>query len=914
MLSEKQKIIHFLGLHRRRLIIASVINSIAAVFLVLFLILSTVIIGFGIFPWTAFPILFDAILIVAAAAVIVLFISKIIFRRPSLKDIAVRLEKHADRPHQNLVVGYELATQNHRGSSELIYSAVQQTAASLKNYPDRLPGVLKGKRIAFAATSILACSLLVTIVKPSILSYLDIPVHMFSRVQAQISPGTKTLPANTTVTFACKPDVSRYPSAMFTLVDLESGYRRTHLLRPGPDGAFRYDIDSISKSHAYSFSLGGKSLGMDTLTVINPPTLYSLRVRLTPPRYTGRKPVELQEGQGSFAAYAGTKADIRVASHHGLADALLKTDWGDSLKLLIDSGEATGQMQLWRGGNYTFSLLDSLGQSADSLPRYAVDIIPDQEPDVRILKPGKNKALTPAQVESLWVECIDDIGIGELSLQWRRSGSDQSGNRVLVQNRRETVIQKEVIWNLSELSLYPGDTVYYWARVIDNRPWKPHSAVSDTFWFRVPSFGEIHRQVAQKEGQTEKALESVKEGQREMQDKLEQLIKSARGKESLSWEEKKVVEDVGKSMQQQADSLNRAVQNMQQTIEDLKEQGVLTEDLAEKIEKVRESVKELVDQYGDSLLFEQPDPNDDVSWKEMQESVEKMSEMLPELQQNLDNTMQYLEMLKKDMELAKLAARSEQLATEQMRMSEQSDSARAGSRQGSLNEDIENLLNDVDQMSESSGEPMSSQDEAHKSLSRMKQEMSSSSMPSQSSMARMSGALQSMSQELNDQMSTAMMAQMMADRDRLISLAGDALDMAEWQSALVQSTGRNSQRQMTAARQQALKQALNGMAQSVDSLEAAPPQMLQPIQEQMQQARESMEQALKGMEGGGPAPFMQKSTGSLNSLANTLMASADAMQQQMQGSGSDGGSGGLMPSMRRLSGKQAAINSTTGEM
>ncbi|MFW5774883.1 MAG: DUF4175 family protein [Chitinivibrionales bacterium] len=914
MQSDKNRIIQFLNRHRAWFVAVSVVNFIASVSLVLFLLLAALSAGFGIFPWTALPVLFDAILVVGAIVAIFSFFHKVIFRKPSLKQIAAMVEARAQRPHQSLVVGYELSTENPDGSAALISSAIRQAAESLPLYPKRLPGLLKFRRLAATGLAALVCALLLSVVKPSILSYWDIPLYMFRQVEARISPGSKTLPAHTTVEFSCIPNVSRYPSARLTLVELETGYKQTRLLRPGPDGDFKYVIDSIAKSYAYSFSLGSKALGEDTLTVVNPPTLYSLRVKLTPPWYTGRKPVELQEGQGSFTAYAGTRADITLASHHSLADAVLKTDWGDTIRLSIDSGSAQGEMDLWRGGDYSFALEDSLGQRADSLPRYAVDIIPDNAPDVRIIKPGRNKALTTAQVESLWVECIDDIGIGELSLHWRRSGTGDAGKKTLVENRRETIIQKEVVWNLTELSLYPGDTIYYWAHVIDNRPWKPHTAVSDTFWFRVPSFSEIHKQVAQKEGRTEQALESVKKGQQQMQDKLEQLIKSAKGKESLSWEEKKIIEDVGKNMQAQVDSLNKSVENMQQTIEDMKEQGVLTEDLAEKIEKVRESVKDLVDQYGDSLLFEPPDPNDDISWKEMQESVEKMSEMLPELQENLDNTLQYLEMLKKDMELARLSARSEQLAGEQSRMTEQDSSDQARSRQESLNEDISNLLEDIKKMSDSSAQQSSSLNEASKSLQQMQKEMNSSPMPSNSSMARMSGALQSMSQELNSMMSTAMMAQMLEDRDRLISLAGDALDLADWQSMVEQGSQRSSQQKMTAAQQQALKDALTAMTQSVDSLGATPPQMLQPILQQMQQAQRQMQQALQSMASGRSSSHMQNSTGSLNSLANTLMASANAMQQQMQGSGSGGASGGLMPSMRKLSGKQATINSATGEM
>ncbi len=913
MRSDKQKIIKFLAHHRRRYISASVLNDVAALVLISSLVTIVLALSFGVFPWTVLPIIFDLVIAALFISILAAILKKAVFGKPSLKSVASLLEQRTGRSHQNLVVGLELCTEKHDGSPELISSAIHHSAENLQLYPRNLSGLFNFRRLFLSGASALICLFLIAAGKPSLLSYWDIPLHMFKGIEAQTYPGSKVLPSLSRVEFLCIPEVSRYPSAILSLKDLETGYRRTHLLRPDPKGAFSFVIDSLRNSYEYSFSLGGNSLQTDTLTVIDPPSLFSLRVTLEPPSYTGRKRVQLQEGQGAFTTYAGTKAYFSISSHHSLSDARLYFDWGDSVNLSIDSGKARGRMQLWRDGSYTFSLKDSLGQTNDSLPGYAIEIIPDQQPDVRIIKPGADKALAPAQVESVWVECVDDIGIGELSLNWKRSGTGERGRKTLTKNRRQTVVQKEVLWNLSELTLYPGDTIYYWAHVTDNRPWKPQSATSDTFWFRVPSFSEIHRQVARRESQTEQTLGGVQKNQEEVQNRLEQLIKSAKGKEKLSWEEKKIVEDIGKSMQSQVDSLDKAVQDMRQTIEELKEQGVLTEDLAEKIEKVRESVKDLVEQYGDSLLFQSPDPEDDVSWKELQQTVEKMSKMLPELQENLDNTLQYLETISKDMELAKLSARSEQLSQEQLRMVEQPDSSLARNRQESLNKDVDDLLSDISKMSDSSSR-VNSLEEVNRAMAKVQRQMQSSTMPDKSSMAALSGALQSMSQELSSMMSSAMAAQMMEDRNRLISMAGDALDMSQWQSSVEKSTGRRSQRQLTAAQQQAMKDALRGMEKKVDSLGATPPQMLQPILRRMQQAEEAMENALKGMESGRSSPSMQKSAGALNSLANTLMAGADAMQQQMQGGGSGGSQSGLMPSLRQLTGKQAAINSATGEM
>ena len=97
----------------------------------------------------------------------------------------------------------------------------------------------------------------------------------------------------------------------------------------------------------------------------------------------------------------------------------------------------------------------------------------------------------------------------------------------------------------------------------------------------------------------------------------------------------------------------------------------------------------------------------------------------------------------------------------------------------------------------------------------MMSQMNNNSSPSQSSMSQMSGALQSLSQELLNMMSTAMMAQAMKDRDKLLDMANDALDLAQWQNNISEMPSKGDQKQKV-LNQQALKQALQNLMKQLD--------------------------------------------------------------------------------------------------
>jgi hypothetical protein len=99
---------------------------------------------------------------------------------------------------------------------------------------------------------------------------------------------------------------------------------------------------------------------------------------------------------------------------------------------------------------------------------------------------------------------------------------------------------------------------------------------------------------------------------------------------------------------------------------------------------------------------------------------------------------------------------------------------------------------------------------------------------------------------------------------------------------------------------------------SIDKLEVVPPSMLQTIAQAGTAALIAMRSALQASGSGNAPQSMKNSVYSLNSLASTLLSSAQAL---MPGDANQSGQGqGMMGGLKKLSGKQAAINAATGEL
>jgi hypothetical protein len=745
----------------------------------------------------------------------------------------------------------------------------------------------------------------------------DIAGSFFARSGAEVYPGTVMLPRTAAVTLRCVPQSPVYPSARLSMRELtpSAAWTVNRLLRPAADGGFVFTCDSPAVSFVYSFTVGNTVTGPDTIRIAPLPALYSLRVTLHPPAYT-RRPVQvLPEGQGAISAWAGTRARFSVGSNLPLRAVSWVHARGDTVRFGILEGKGSGEVQLTRPGSYTFILEDSLGQRSDSLPGYFVTILPDYPPDVRIVKPGADAMLAPAQQETLWVEAADDFGFSGLFLSWYVSKDPDTvaSLDILGAVAGENVIRRSVAWDLTGLSLYPGDTVFYWAQCRDSRS-PAQESYSDTFFFRVPDFSEIHDLISGREDDAERALTGVQKLQKEMGNRLESLMRSTRGKESLSWEEKKIVEDIGNTLREQADSLDKAVQSLEDAVQKMKESSVSGE-ILKKMDEVQKALHELLEQYGDSVLFDKPRPDESLNWRDMQKAIEKMTGMLPEMRERLDNALKYLQMLKKEGERALFARRAQELAERQMETARMCESQQGDLKeQGAIADAARDLVGDIERsLTENSpvdlaavpslGQVDSMQKSFEASVARQR-------MPQRGAMSAMSAALQSLSGELEATLSSAMEERMEQDQQVLLGMAQDALHLARWQGEVARSARNDADTRMSAAEQQALKDALLTSMKKIDSLQMVPPHLLQGIAGSFAAARDAMEQALQSLGENLPGMGMKQSEAGLTALAAALLGAAENMQQ---GGGGEGGDG-MMSGLRRLSGKQAAINSATAEL
>jgi hypothetical protein len=914
----------FVTAYRRKLIalrIARVSLIAGALFFVSLAVLQII---FVLFPWTILPLVFDTAFLVAGLFILGYMIAAVTVRAPGLLPVARVIEQRSKVKTPLLAVSLELAHNDQTRDNPFTRQACSRAAADLAGCPQS-PEPLRYAAPLGIAVLVLGLWCFLNHLSPRLLDYWDLPFSGLSRSGVTVSPGSVAVPMNACVDLRLVPKYAyaHLPSCRCIISTPDGERLSSMLLRPGPDGAFTCRLDSVKNTFLYRFAVSGAAIQTDTVTVVAPPRLLRLSVAVRPPFYTKRAERTLPEGQGNFEAYAGSLARVTIESNRlSAAWLVLQTASpasgtvrrGDSLKLDVKGPAASGVLRVDAPCNYTFALADTLGQKSDSLPVFHIGSIPDEPPSVQIVKPGFSRDLRPEQVETLAVEGVDDIGIRSLALKWRLGGErkNSAGEHDLSDPGAPPLISTLFVWHLAELSMYPGDTVFYWAEITDTKPsGSPQRGVSDTFAFRIPTFEEIHRLITEKESSVEKTMGAVRGKQEDLQGRLENIIKSMNGRKELSWEQKQILSDVKQSFEAQADSLRQSFQSLRDNIEKMKQEGSVGEELARKFDKVRSAVDELVRQYGDSLLFAMKDIEKPVSLREMRQAVEKVNVLLPRLSEQLDNVLKFLDMLKEDRKLAELALRAEQLSRLQAALSrsEIRDPA-AAARQEELLGQIQQLSRDAKSRPEA--DSLRSRALVDSMQKAMRPMTGQSSMPSRETMNRMSGALLSLSQDLMQMMNFKEDMRMEHERDRLLSLSRDALMLAEWQDELLQEQRASPDPAAAARSQQALRDALGKSKEGADSLSMLPPEDMMAVGQGFRGAGGASEKVLEALGSGDGREAMAGSGTALRSLAGSLLAALSNIDNRQQSRCSGGAC--MMGGLRKLSGRQSAVNSMTAEL
>jgi hypothetical protein len=251
----------------------------------------------------------------------------------------------------------------------------------------------------------------------------------------------------------------------------------------------------------------------------------------------------------------------------------------------------------------------------------------------------------------------DDYGISQLALTFRIR--DENQHEVLARSVNIPVsknqIQQSYIhnWSLDSLKLNPGDQLEYYLQVWDNDGVNGRKSTKTSYYtFNIPSKDKLVAEISRSQSQTENKIEQTSTNANKLQDQISEAYQKLKGKESLDWQDKKMLEDIiqqKQALDQMLEQMNKENKMLEQKKDAFSEQD---ERIREKAEQIRKLMDELLDEETKKLFEELQKllkENSDVS--QIQKLLDKLNQNTNNLEKELERTLELFKQLQYDYKL-----------------------------------------------------------------------------------------------------------------------------------------------------------------------------------------------------------------------------------------------------------------------
>jgi hypothetical protein len=243
-------------------------------------------------------------------------------------------------------------------------------------------------------------------------------------------------------------------------------------------GVFEYEINSAHLSFEYRIVAGDDRTDWQAVTVIAAPRIKRADVTLTYPEYTGRA-TETVDAL-TLTVPEGTKLEWVLHLDRAVSEAKVTTSGGETRALPITEGgmQVTMEEVATSSRAYTFSWKEKSKGYLFTSPSSYLQVKPDEEPQVELVKPEKNIFATMGRELAFSYRARDDHGIGEASIKYRvNKVQEKSIDIALPELGQLGEVAVDWDYRTALTNLVVGDTVTFVIEMADRYPGEegPHS-------------------------------------------------------------------------------------------------------------------------------------------------------------------------------------------------------------------------------------------------------------------------------------------------------------------------------------------------------------------------------------------------------------------------------------------------------
>lgn len=438
---------------------------------------------------------------------------------------------------------------------------------------------------------------------------------------------------------------------------LLNGNQRLKFDRVSDGDIFSYTFENLQNEFDFQLEAAGFFSEVFHMSVINRPELSGFNIDLQFPKYIERKNESLLNA-GNLEIPEGTVVNWKLSTQNA-----------DRVAILFDSDKARSPFQTENGEDFTFKksfqnpdhyeiILENEQSSNKEKISYQIDVVKDQYPKIAVNN-FKDSVLYKMVILSGMIG--DDYGVTKLSLHFKVR--DENRKEVLGRTTNIPISNNQIQqtffynWTLDSLKLQPGEQLEYYLEVWDNDGVNGRkSTKTANYTFLVPTEDNLVAEIRQSQTKTQEKIDQSVGKANKLQDQIEQANQKLKGKQTLDWQDKKMLEDI---IQQK--------QGLDQMVEQLKEQNKLLEQkkeafteqderIRQKAEQIQKLMEELLDEETKKLFEELQKllkENSDMS--QLQKLLDKLNQNTNNLEKELERTLELFKQLQYESKLDQIA-------------------------------------------------------------------------------------------------------------------------------------------------------------------------------------------------------------------------------------------------------------------
>ena len=702
--------------------------------------------------------------------------------------------------------------------------------------------------------------------------------------------------------------------------------------------SFKLDKENISSFyHTFSniqqnirFRLtGGDFLSEEFEIKVNPkPSLLHLNARLVYPAYL-HKSAENMNNAGDLTLPEGTTVQWELHTEN-TSEVLFSLNQKKTL-INADNDVFKHQEKLLKSGFYAVKPINRFVASADSAT-YRIAVIPDLPPVIA----AEQKADSVSSKAHYFTGKIqDDYGFSSLTFHYsiRNPTSPQKNKKYSLPVKADlgqTASTFFFFWNLKEVSLNPGDEVIYYFDVADNDGVNgaKHSKTSEQT-LRIPTETEQNKQLNAGTQSVKNKMQSAIKLSAQVERDAQKLNKLLLDKKTLSFDEKKQVEDLLQKRRELEDLVKDMQKENEQNLFNRQETKQQNQEILEKQKQINDLFKNVLDEKTKELLKNLEKMLQQNQKDEAREDISKMQMDNKSLQKELDRMLELYKQLEFDPKLNESINQLDKSAEKQQQLAEKSaqkkqENNQLKQEQEGIKKDFQELEKSLKELEQKNGQldnknnfemPKADQKETEQQMEKSSENLDKNNKPkaaqaqqqAAAAMQKMSSKMKQMQQEGEEKEVQLNVQQL---RAILKGLVTSSFNQEKVMQTFKQLNSGDPDYVNQTQQQQSIKDNLKTVEDSLFALSKRVPQIESTVNKEITAINTNIDQAIANLGERRTAEAnrsQQFAMTSMNNLALMLNEVLDQLQNAMKNA-KPGSGKQKQPSMQQLSQMQQELN------